>query len=333
MYKKEKDRTASEYRAIALEHKESLETNKRIFVKSGLYVVIIAIILIIISIAWFVMNNRVDAVTSTVSALGSRYAIVTGDGEDQPGWWERVSSWINGDKPFEFDLSDSMNVKEDSNFKNMNSTSTLSPGSSGKLVFTVDPIAKDLNTIEVTLDLNIELRNSSDGDKTKLEQITKGHILFFEQKTSDGKHYEKWIKPSSEDGKYRFVIPKDLFQDSNGETTKSVEKTVYWVWPQQFHNLVYTGDGVYYKNLFKNSEAEGYSDIIKDINTCKGKYFWTIPGNNNITKPEDYDILTDMTDAMYQTCTDEYNNADQNIGNRIKYVQVRFNTSEVEDRQ
>ena len=82
MYKKDKDQTASEYRAIALEHKEALETNKRIFVKSGLYVVLIAIILIIISIAWFVMNNRTDAVTSTISALSNRYAIVTGDVDD-----------------------------------------------------------------------------------------------------------------------------------------------------------------------------------------------------------------------------------------------------------
>lgn len=328
MYKKDKNRTASEYRAIALEHKEALETNKRIFVKSGLYVVLIAIILIIISIAWFVMNNRTDAVTSTISALSNRYAIVTGDVDDQPGWWERVSSWINGDKPFEFDLSDSMNVNDNSNFKNKNSTSTLSPGSSGKLVFTVDPIAKDLKKIEVTLDLNIELRNGS-GDKRKLEKLINGHILFFEKKTSDGKHYEEWIKPSS-DGKYRFVITNDLFQDSNGETTKPVEKTVYWVWPQQFHNLVYTGDGVYYKNLFKNSDAVGYSAIIGDINTNKGKYFWGIPGKNDINESEDYDITIHMSDAMYQTCTDEYNNADQNIGQGIKYVQVRFNTSEVE---
>ena len=328
MYKKDKDRTASEYRAIALEHKEALETNKRIFVKSGLYVVLIAIILIIISIAWFVMNNRTDAVTSTISALSNRYAIVTGDVDDQPGWWERISSWVKGDKPFEFDLSDSMKVNDDSNFKNKNSTSTLSPGSSGKLVFTVDPIAKDLNNIEVTLELNIELRSSSE-DKSKLEQIIKGHILFFENKTSDGLHYEKWIKPSS-DGKYRFVISKDLFQDLNNETTNSVKKTVYWVWPQQFHNLVYTGDGVYYKNLFKSSEAKGYSDLIGDINTGKSKYFWTIPGNSSISKPEEYDISTQMNDELYQKCTDEYNNADQNIGQSIKYVQVRFNTSEVE---
>lgn len=331
MYKKDKDQTASEYRAIALEHKEALETNKRIFVKSGLYVVLIAIILIIISIAWFVMNNRTDAVTSTISALSNRYAIVTGSINDQPGWWERISNWVNGDKPFEFDLSDSMNVNGDSHFKNVNQTSTLSPGSSGKLVFTVDPIAKDLNNIKVTLDLNIEPRNniSEPDDRTKLEQIIKGHILFFEGKTSDGVHYEKWIKPSS-DGKYSFVIPKDSFFGSNNETTNSVKKTVYWVWPQQFHNLVYTGDGVYYKNLFKSSEAEGYSDLMRDINTGKSKYFWTIPGNSSISKPEEYDISTQMNDELYQKCTDEYNNADQNIGQSIKYVQVRFNTSEVE---
>lgn len=323
MYNKEKDKTASEYRAIALEHKEALETNKRIFVKSGVYVVLIAIILIIISIAWFVMNNRVESVTSTISAIGNRYVVVTGSDGDKPGWWEQIENWVNGDKPVDFNLSDSMNVNNHSNLKNISQTSTLSPGSSGKLAFTVDPIAKDLGNIKVTIDINVDFRennNPSKETKDKLEEIIKGHILFFEGKTSDDLHYQNWIGPN-ENGSYEFIIENDSFL-KNGETSKSFEKTVYWVWPNQIHNLIYTGDGIIYKNLLKSYESVDYRNLNGDINENKSKYFW-----NDTELDENID--SDMGGTLYQKCTDNYNLADQNIGQYIEFIQVRFTTEEV----
>lgn len=305
--------SSADYQAIAREHREALETNKRIFLRSGLFVILTALVIILAALGWFVMNNRTEAVSSLISAMSSRYALTT------PG--DEVGIWERGNTSLVFDTSDKMNISDDSNFKNTGETSKLSPGSFGELEFVVDPIATDLGNIEITIDMNLQFRSDNgvtvtDEEKSWLAEYVKGHILFFTNK--DGRYYSGWIGPES--GSYKLTIPAAEFKDENGKTTKNVSRRLYWIWPQQFHNYVYAGGGSYYRNLFASESSAGYSDLIKDMNNHKNRYF---EGSFTVGT-----IGSDMNGADYDSCTDAFNEADQLIGEKVEFIQIRINTVE-----
>ena len=312
--KDKREYSSADYQAIAREHREALETNKRIFLRSGLFVILTALVIILAALGWFVMNNRTEAVSSLISAMSSRYALTT------PG--DEIGIWERGNTSLVFDTSDKMNISDDSNFKNTGETSKLSPGSFGEIEFVVDPIATDLANIEVTIDMNLQFRNEnnitvSETERSKLAEYVKGHILFFTHK--DGRYYSDWIGPES--GSYKLTIPAAEFKDENGKTTKNVSRKLYWIWPQQFHNYVYAGGGSYYRNLFASESSAGYSDLIKDMNNHKNRYF-------ECNLRDGITIGSDMNGADYDSCTDAFNEADQLIGEKVEFIQIRINTVE-----
>lgn len=309
-----KEYSSADYQAIAREHREALETNKRIFLRSGLFVVLTALVIILAALGWFVMNNRTEAVSSLISVKSSRYALTT------PG--DKVGIWERGNTSLKFDISDKMNISDDSNFKNTGETSKLSPGSFGELEFIIDPIATDLGNIEATIDLNIQLRTDdgsqiADDNRSKVTAYVKGHILFFTKK--EGRYYSGWIGPDDQ-GNYKLTIKKKDFQDESGKTTRQVRQKVYWIWPQQFHNYVYAGGGSYYRNLFATEQSDGYTSLIADMNSNKGRYFDGSPSIGTIN--------SDMSGSDYDACTDAFNAADQLIGEVVDFIQIRINTSE-----
>ena len=309
-----KEYTSADYQSIAREHKDALETNRRIFLRSGLFVILTALVIIIAVLGWFVMNNRTEAITSLISAKSSRYTLTTPGTE--VGFWERGSTTL------EFDITDSMMISDDSNFKNTGETSKLAPGSFGEIELEIDPTATDLRGIELTIDTNLQFRSGEgitikDTDKTKASNYVSGHILFFTNK--DGRYYSGWIGPDSA-GKYKFTIPSEDFQDESGKTTKKVKQKVYWIWPQQFHYYVYAGGGSYYRNLFASEGSAGYIKLIEDMNYNKYRYF---DGSLSVGT-----ISSDMSGSDYDACTDAFNAADQLIGEAVDFIQIRINTSE-----
>lgn len=311
-HKGKREYTSADYQAIAREHKDALETNQRIFLRSGLFVILTALVIIIAVLGWFVMNNRTEAVTSLISAKSSRYTLTTPGTE--VGFWERGSTTL------EFDITDSMMISDDSNFKNKGETSKLAPGSFGELEFVVDPIATDLGNIEFTIDMNLQFREGiTVKDPDIANDYVRGHILFFTHK--DGRYYSGWIGPDTQ-GTYKLTIPADKFMDENGKTTKQVIQNVYWIWPQQFHNYVYAGGGSYYRNLFATEQSTGYTSLIIDMNSNKDRYFY-FDGSLSIGT-----INSDMSGSDYDVCTDAFNAADQLIGEVVDFIQISINTSE-----
>lgn len=312
---KTKEYSSADYQAIAREHREALETNKRIFLKSGLFVILTALVLILAALGWFVMNNRTEAISSLISAKSSRYSLSTPGTE--VGFWER------GNTTLSFDTADKMNISDDSNFKNKSGTSKLSPGSFGELEFVLDPIATDLGNIDVTIEINVQLREGNttaeeaEAAGAKARTYVRGHILFFTEK--DGRYYSGWIGPD-DDGIYKLTVPRGAFMDDKGSTTKQVRQRIYWIWSQQFHNYVYAGGGSYYRNLFASEQSSDYKKLIQDMNNNKGRYF---DGELSIGS-----INSDMSGDDYDKCTDAFNAADQFIGETVDYIQIRINTSE-----
>lgn len=314
--KEKREYSASDYQAIAQEHKEALETNKRIFLRSGVFVILTALVIIIAVLGWFVMNNRTEAVTSLISSISSRYYLTSGKEGDDVGVWDKKDN-------LDFDLSDSMKVDKVNNLNNVNEASKLSPGSFGALKFTIVPNAKDLGNIKVSVEINLKYRtnNLNPEDETRIKEVVSGHLLFFTER--DDSYYEGWTW-NKEAKEYSFTVPKKDFLDANNETTVSKECTLYWIWPQQFHNYIYTGGRPYYKNLFTDKNGD-YTNLINDMkhDIQKKKYFY----DSNIKIIDNFG--SGMSDSDYRFYTEEFNKADQLIGANVDYIQIRLNTTEI----
>lgn len=311
----EAPKSAEEYRQVADAHTQELKSFWKRFAVSGLFV--IAVIAIILAcLAWFVMNNRVEATTSSLSAPEERY-IITTEGENVGIYDSKVSGKL--------DTTDSMKVSTTSDLSNHDGSKQLVPGSYGSLTFTVTPYVDDLGDITVQLDRYLVARRTGESSETlgALYKLLSGHIVFFEGNPND--FYEKPILDGT------LTISKEAFE---GASRTPVTRTVYWIWPEHFRDFVLTGGVNYEKNLFATTGADGYSDLLADINGTNDADSWSkyFPNDQRPTDASGkvIEVKHDMSTADLQTCSDIYDAADEKIGRGIQYVQVRFTATEGE---
>ncbi len=296
------NRSAEEYRRLADEHAQTLKDFWKRFAVSGLFVLALVIILFA-SLAWFAANNRVNATSATISAKAARYSI-TGSSEDDA----KIGSH---DKDAAFGTNDSLNVSATYNLNNY-SKGQLRPGSSGVLQVTVTPVAGDVRDITLTLERNIKLRDgvAEDFDTAGLQNLFRGHILFFFSKSDDGYYSEPLL------GDVITIEASEFCVEGSKLTTKPVTFYLYWVWPSQFSNYVLTGSVNYNKNLFASTASDGYDKLIDAINANNG---WFFSGTEPIPT-----VSGSMPSADLQTCTYAYNAGDELLGTNAEYLQIRF---------
>ncbi len=296
------NRSAEEYRRLADEHAQTLKDFWKRFAVSGLFVLALVIILFA-SLAWFAANNRVNATSATISAKAARYSI-SGSSEDDA----QIGSH---DKDAAFDTNDSLNVSATYNLNN-NSKGQLRPGSSGVLQVTVTPVAGDVRDITLTLERNIKLREgvAEDFDTDRLQNLFRGHILFFFSKSYDGYYSGPLL------GDKITIKASQFCEDGLALTTKPVTFYLYWVWPSQFSNYVLTGSVNYNKNLFASTTSDGYDKLIDAINENNGWFF----SSTDAIPP----VSGSMSSAELQICTNAYNAGDELLGTNAEYLQIRF---------
>ena len=296
---------AEGYRAVADEHTQTLKDFWKRFMVSGLFVVA-ALVIILACLAWFLNNSQVKATGVGVDAAGARFAI-SSDGA-QKGVYDQEAG-NDG-----LNVTDSMNVSATSNLVNLSSGDTLGPGLYGQLTFTVTPYADDLGSVQI--DISREFRDKQRADvPDTVKALASGHLLFFKSRDDNG-YYES---PILDD---QLTIAKSEFQDASGNTTNSVTRTLYWVWPEYIQNFVYTGSANYYNNLFA-TENNSYATMQTYINDHPGS-FYSISSGQTIPP-----LSNPMTSADLSACATAYNKADDEIGNTVEYYQVRLTASEV----
>ena len=323
-------KTAAEYRQAADEHVRTLKDFWKDFLVSGLFV-LAAIVAIFACLAWFAANNRVSATGSTIGAKAERY-ILTAEGEGKPdahvGYYERTAEGkqaIAG-----LDTADAMTVTLGSNLNN-ETAGSLYPGARGKISFTVKPLASDLDG--VTINLSRVLKATSLGvgvvedgrtltaEAEALLGLVKGHLLFFTGCDGSGYYSGRVV-----DGKIE--IPKSEFCEDGktiNPTKKSVTITLYWVWPEYFQNFVLTGNTNYYKNLFADAD-DNYGALQADMNKNKANYFYGAAGDKEVADAPT--VSANMSSSNAAICSALYNNADEQIGNKVEYIQLRISAQE-----
>lgn len=322
--------TAAEYRQAADEHVRTLKDFWKDFLVSGLFV-LAAIVAIFACLAWFAANNRVSATGSTIGAKAARYSLTaTGEGEPDAhtGYYERTDA--EKQNITRLDTTDAMTVTLGSNLNN-ESAGSLYPGARGKITFTVKPLVDDLNGVTINLSRVLKVTGNvvvEDGktltsDAQTLLGLVKGHLLFF-TKCDNGNYSDRVINN-------QITIPKSKFCE-DGKTTNSTKKsvpvTLYWVWPEYFQNFVLTGNTNYYKNLFAaaGDAKSDYGALQADMNAHKANYFYgTVSSVEAANAPA---VSADMSFSDTAICSALYNNADEQIGNKAEYIQLRISAQE-----
>lgn len=320
--------TAAEYRQAADEHVRTLKDFWKDFLVSGLFV-LAAIVAIFACLAWFAANNRVSATGSTIAAKAARYSLTaTGEGEPDAhtGYYERTDA--EKQNITRLDTTDAMTVTLESNLNN-ESAGSLYPGARGKITFTVKPLVDDLNGVTINLSRVLKVTGNvvvEDGktltsDAQTLLGLAKGHLLFFTS-CQNGYYSGRVV-----DSKIR--IDKSVFcKKGSSETTESKEVSLYWVWPEYFQNFVLTGNTNYYKNLFAaaGDAKSDYGALQADMNAHKANYFYgAANGTSAANAPA---VSSGMSFGDTAICSALYNNADEQIGNKVKYIQLRISAQE-----
>lgn len=320
--------TAAEYRQAADEHVRTLKDFWKDFLVSGLFV-LAAIVAIFACLAWFAANNRVSATGSTIGAKAARYSLTaTGEGEPDAhtGYYERTDA--EKQNITRLDTTDAMTVTLESNLNN-ESAGSLYPGARGKITFTVKPLVDDLNGVTINLSRVLKVTGNvvvEDGktltsDAQTLLGLAKGHLLFFTS-CQNGYYSGRVV-----DSKIR-IDKSEFCKKGSSETTESKEVSLYWVWPEYFQNFVLTGNTNYYKNLFAaaGDAKSDYGALQADMNEHKVNYFYgAANGTSAANAPA---VSTDMSFSDTAICSALYNNADEQIGNKVKYIQLRISAQE-----
>lgn len=323
----QRHKTAAEYRQAADEHVRTLKDFWKDFLVSGLFV-LAAIVAIFACLAWFAANNRVSATGSTIGAKADRYTLIAA-GEGKPdahvGYYERTAEekhTIAG-----LDTADGMTVTLDSNLNN-ETAGSLYPGARGKITFTVTPHTDNLGDITINLSRILKAKGNiyeeADGnlsdDASTLLSLVKGHLLFFTS-CKNGYYSDRVVDSKIEIHKSEFCEKGDVTKPTN----KSVTINLYWVWPEYFQNFVLTGNTNYYKNLFA-AETTDYSTLQADMNAHKANYFYgTVSSVGAANAPA---VSSNMSFGDTAICSALYNNADEQIGNKVEYIQLRMSAQE-----
>ena len=324
-------KTAAEYRQAADEHVRTLKDFWKDFLVSGLFV-LAAIVAIFACLAWFAANNRVSATGSTIGAKADRYTL-TAAGEGKPdahvGYYERTAEekhTIAG-----LDTADGMTVTLGSNLNN-ETAGSLYPGARGKITFTGTPHTENLGDITINLSRILKAKGNiyeeADGnlsdDASTLLSLVKGHLLFFTS-CKNGYYSDRVVDSKIEIHKSEFCEKGDVTKPTN----KSVTINLYWVWPEYFQNFVLTGNTNYYKNLFApptDGKNPDYVALQADMNKNKVNYFFGAAGGKEAASAPT--VSASMTSSDTAICSALYNNADEQIGDKVKYIQLRMSAQE-----
>lgn len=250
--KKKKDHTPEEYREKAQEQIQDLKDQWKTFFRTGPIVIAAAIVMIAVSIAWFVSNTKVDATGVQIRAAGSEFDLAAeakSDVESATGAYDKLldvspgATLSIGGKKFgytgEGKTSISWAITDDSNMQN-NKDLGIEPGSSGKLTFYIishkdGPLSANINLTftgyyvegwNSTAAANTAEIAVKSSDLKKLDEPTQllleGHVLFFAGYDENSNSYKAWISDDAET--WNMTLENTCIRTSNaGNDTESSE--------------------------------------------------------------------------------------------------------------
>lgn len=308
---------------------DKIEADRNQLKKSSAFAMAALIAIIILAVAWFVSNNRVNGITGTVSSQSLPYCIATKKTTTnyQSGLNEILSDIFNVKKGSKLEIGDDtyyvsngediciqVGVNNNLNNNEENAMEGIAPGTSGKITFYVIP--REEGYKEFSFQMNLKAYKEETDTKiqeieeNEIKNLLKGHVLFF--KNYDEKNgYTDRIKNDN-----RFNI-----KNENGfKKNEPIPITVYWVWPEYFQSFMKSGELFKTDAIIDSFEKDMISETASP--DSDKKYFYgfqqkEFAGENKWT--------FDSLDAkQYLYLAECYNAADFQIGSNVKYIYLDF---------
>lgn len=353
---------AERYRASARAHLRELKEFWIIFIITSVVIIAVLVVAIRGGFSWFVSNSKVYGSGMDITYAGqSDFALAT-VGNMEQGVYDSLfdlssastKETYGGTDYYIASANSSFRVSSDKSFNNYLDNADLRPGNRGTFELYVICYSEQRNLVlqpafsawYETGSVDVPYKNAcvevDSADKHAAAEFVKGHILLFANMDEKGMYsgsidYTKKIQvnlstqratQSGVTGADRsYSWGKLVYSDEN---TSIYCLTVYWVWPEQFGNFIYTGNS-YNKNLFKakGPDYEEYLALMQ--NDTEYKRFFSVEASTlrppiaSITNPEtEYQEAT----KYYELYSEWYNRADELIGEMISYIELGFELSQ-----
>ena len=282
-----------------------------------------AVIIVAIAVgtaAWFASNKEVSGNNMVVSAQDDSFEIEVITKAEK----ESLIANYMSENGYETEKRTSASVQDvfftlENENTNIDSKA-LRPGAYGTLQFYLLPGEEDytlsfdiiLQGARLKTDGSLETIAESDADGEVLD-LLKGHILIFSS-CENGK-YSGRIKPGEHVYSYSTLEHSDEKIVAEGETKYPI--TFYWIWPKTFAQMVLL-DGatkLHGKGIFDDPLER--QAMLDDMDENPGFYFKGLSAGYARNRLASYRVVpVELSDA--------YNDADQEIGESVRYVVIEL---------
>lgn len=314
--------------------------------------------MVIVGVAWYVSNSRTQTDSIRISFTGDNDFALATVGKKEQGVYDSAHGLstqlakekIGKEEYYIASGNSSFRLDSDKNFNNYFADADLRPGNRGSFdlyVICRSTENRNLELMPVFSAWESDDPTVTDQDFVNAKAFLKGHILLFANMDDKGMYrgsidYTKKIAVTlkgesgsasqSEDGQSSrsFSWGERVYSDAK---TAVYRLPIYWVWPEQFGNFIYTGNA-YNKNLFASKGTENnktdYEIFIDRMAANSGSCFFVFP--EVVPKDIKSDIVSiTAQNTPFKDATERYNNysgwynaADDEIGRCISYIQLGF---------
>lgn len=348
-------KTAEEHRKCAEEHRTAATSMLSTFLMTGIIMAAVLIVILVISIAWFVSNTNVMGTSMSIAANNSQRFYLATKKEDSQGVYDNNSQTdsklpealkyfqrivgktiqglplfqigthtVTGSDNKEYIVGDadgiSLMVNTTSNVNNTMQNAYVGPGSKGEMTFYIIPTVAGENQINITVSLaayGLSEPNNGEVTAQSVNNSKLSNILCGHMLLFQGKDAQ---------GNYVNQIEPALGEDGTIRFTfaktdewvinQPIEITLYWIWPYRFENLVYPGQP---DSVFRTS-GDAQTEFLKWVNHHKDYIAYT---NDSLNYAN-----ADMSNADFSKWSSGYNRGDQLIGDNVAYFIWTIRTEE-----
>lgn len=347
-------KTAEEHRKCAEEHLVAAKTMFFTFLKTGVIMAAALIVILAISIAWFVSNISVKGADINISTNNNQRFYLATKKEDKQGvydnnsqtnnlqdalkYFKRIAAetvqglpqfqvgthTVTGKDNIEYIVGDadgiSLMMNSTSNINNTTENAYVGPGSRGEMTFYIIPTIGGNNEVNITVSLAAYGLSEPNNDEVTAQLVNNSqlrNILCGHMLLFQGK---------DDQGNYVDQINPVLGEDGIIRFTfkktaewvinQPIEITLYWIWPYRFENLVYPGQS---DSVFQTS-GDAQTEFLKWVNLHK---------QNIAYRTEDLsDASAEMSNSDFSKWSSGYNRGDQLIGDTVAYFIWTIRTEE-----
>lgn len=299
--------------------KQKKKARNALLVKLSAMLIVTAIILIFSSIAWFTMNREVIGNGMEMAAQGANYTLEM-IGDSNGLYYDDYHSKIIDNDSAIWTMSPAVNGIEQ-NFGNYTAVEDdgIYPGCSGCISFNIIPNVDS----EISLNFSFEIigyNSELDGnnavvmnqlnsvDDADVINYLNGHILLFENYDKDTGKYSNLIQTSEDMNR---VMTKK-FQGIN----KQNKVDIYWIWPLTLSNLIKADEST--DLICSESDISNIENFIVSY----PQYFM-----RGITVDKNSTLSANMIKNNYTLYGGKYDQADNIIGVRVRYLRLKMKIS------